>query len=73
MAPSKTATERQRKRMEKLKAEGEYDEYKKEWALKRKINQQNQKQKMSTDKKAQHQLKKKKWNNENIDKIKGNC
>ena len=30
MAPSKTATERQRKRMKKLKAEGEYDEYKKE-------------------------------------------
>ena len=30
MAPSKTATERQRKRMEKVKAEGEYDEYKKE-------------------------------------------
>ena len=59
MAPSKTATERQRKRMEKVKAEGEYDEYKKEQALKRKINQQNQKQKMSTDKKVQHQLKKK--------------
>ena len=45
--------------MEKLKAEGKYDEYKKERALKCKINRQNQKQKMSTEEKAQHWLKRK--------------
>ena len=38
MAPPKTAAELQRKQMEKLKAEGKYDEQKNERALKHKIN-----------------------------------
>ena len=45
--------------MEELKAKGKCDEYKKVRALKRKINWQNQKQKMSTEEKAQHWLKRK--------------
>ena len=59
MAPPKTAAELQRKQMEKLKAEGKYDEQKKERALKHKINKQNQKQKMGTEEKAKHKLKRK--------------
>ena len=42
MTPPKTAAEHQRKRMEKLKVDEKYDEYKKEQALKCKFNQQNQ-------------------------------
>lgn len=45
------------KKVDEKATDGKYDEQKKERALK--INQQNQKQKMSTEEKAQHQLKQK--------------